>query len=151
MGIEREVRTVNGQIMVDEQPQHRISLADPGLSWGPEKAMVHDHQIGLGRNGELDRCQACIHSRSNSGHRSRVLNLQAVDRSIPIVDRFWLQELIAVADEKSQGSLCHAFIEAKQLEDAKGEVMCDQLSGFFSRIFTTPIEFFTNVLIVRSF
>jgi hypothetical protein len=46
MRVQRQVRTVNGQIILDQQFEHFPAPAGPGNGRTPEQSVMHDHQIG---------------------------------------------------------------------------------------------------------
>jgi hypothetical protein len=100
--VERQVGTVNRQIVFDKQPEQFASFARPRMRWRPEQAMMHDQQIRPGRDGEFYRGQACVHGGGQAADRAAILHLQTVGRAVIIAKSLCAQDFVAVGDDGGQ-------------------------------------------------
>jgi hypothetical protein len=77
--IERKVRAVDGDIMLDQHlkaPVHRTSQC---LGPRPEKPVMHDEKIRALVDGPLNGPLGCIDGHGNAPDRTLVLDLDAVE------------------------------------------------------------------------
>src|SRR5215470_9443148 len=72
MSVERQMGTVNSQIMLHQQSQHFIAFTCPGMAWIPEQAMMNDEQIDLGFHRHENRGKAAIDRRSQARHATSI-------------------------------------------------------------------------------
>ena len=103
MRVERQVRTVNRQIVFDQQPEQFVFFPRPRMRRRPEQSVMDDEQIRLGGDGEFDRGEAGIHGGGDAGDRAAIVHLQSVRRAVVIADslvrRNWSQWLTMAASE----------------------------------------------------
>jgi hypothetical protein len=102
MGIERQMRAIHGQIILDQKRQYFAAFAGPGMGSAPEKTVVNNQQIGPGSDGKPGRRQAGINRGGNFRNPPAIFNLQSVDRAIVVFDFGGAQQVIAVADDFQQ-------------------------------------------------
>jgi len=84
MRIQRQVRTINRQIVFHEQPEQFVFFARPRMRWRPEQSVMHNHQIRPGGDGEFHGGETGIHRRRNARDRAGVPGLQTVHRAVVI-------------------------------------------------------------------
>ena len=96
MRVERQVRTVDGQIVFHQQPEQFVSFARPWMRRRPEQSVMHDEQIRFGGDGEFDRGKAGVHGGGDFGDRSPAIHLQSVGRAVVITDGFRAEQLVAM-------------------------------------------------------
>src|SRR5580765_5791928 len=53
VSVEREMRTVNGQVVFEQQRQQVIVSASPGMTRVPEQSMMDNQQVCSGSNSQL--------------------------------------------------------------------------------------------------
>ncbi len=103
MGIERQVGTVDGEVVGDQEVQQFVILAGPGLAGIPEEAVVHKEQIGADIDGHLRGGEAGVHGGGDFGDGAGVLDLQTVGGPTVITDLGGAQEGVALFDEGGEG------------------------------------------------
>ena len=96
VGVQRQMRTVNGQIAFDEQCQQLAAPARPRHGRRPEQAVMDDEQIGPGGRRQLEGGEGAVHRGGDLGDRAGVFHLQAVDRAVPVVKRCGTQASLAM-------------------------------------------------------
>ena len=113
MRVQREVRTVNGQIVANQKIEHLPAPARPRYGRIPKQPVMHDHKARAGGDGQFDRGQRSINAGGDFRHGAGILDLQAVDRAVPIGVSFRAESFLAVADDSGQGRCRHGAIRAK--------------------------------------
>lgn len=86
MEIQRQMGAVDGEIVLNQEPQHLMVLARPRLSWAPEQTVMNDEQVGLGRDCEADGGQGGVDGGGDSCDLPAVLHLKSVDSTGVVVD-----------------------------------------------------------------
>ena len=140
MRVERQVRTVNRQIVLQQQPQQFVTFPGPRMARTPKQPVMNQQQVGLGRDGEPDRGQARVHRRGQARDRAAVFHLQPVDRPFPITEFIRAQQPIAMAHQRGQRNVRHGRHGNRAVKPSKTGKNC-----------SSPIEFCDNQPIVRSF
>src|SRR6266571_3585671 len=108
MRIEREVRTIDREVVVQQTAEQLVVRPRPGMRPAPEQAVMDDQEVGARVDGEADRRQTRVHRGGDPRDRAPVLDLQSVDGALVIVELARAQEAVAVADDFKQGEGCHA-------------------------------------------
>ena len=111
MRIQREMRGVDGEIVVEEQPQEVVAGAGPGMLRSPEQSVVHDQQVRTGGHREFHRGQAGIDGGGEAGDAPGVLHLETVDGTVPVAKPGGTQPAVAMADEINEGRGGHGESE----------------------------------------
>ena len=101
------MRTVDRQVMIEQEAQQFITPARPRVCWSPEKAMMNEQEVGAGFRGLAHSGETGIHSRRDFGDGAAILHLQAVDRPGPIRKLSRAQDLVAISDKRREGSVFH--------------------------------------------
>ena len=107
MRVQRQMRTVNSQVVFDEQFEQRVARAGPGNRRPPKQSVMHDQQPGLGGRGQLHGGQGGVHRGGDFGHRAGIFHLQPVGRALIIVERVGAQPLLAMGDEGAKRWRAH--------------------------------------------
>ena len=102
MRVQRQVRTVNREVILDQQPEQFIAFRRPGMAGTPEQPVMHDQQFGPGRSGQLHGRQTGVHRRGDSLHRAAIFHLQPVDRPFPVTELIRAQQPITKAHDGRQ-------------------------------------------------
>ena len=92
MRIERQVRTVNRQVVFHQQPEQLIFFARPRMRRRPEQSVMDDEQIRFGGDGEFHGGEAGVHRRRDARDSAGVPGLQAIDRAVVIADFFGAEQ-----------------------------------------------------------
>lgn len=79
MNIEGQMRTVNGEVVLDGAADFFVECPGKWLSTLPKHTMVNDEEIGSGGDSFANDGQGGIHSGGNVGDGAVILQLQAVD------------------------------------------------------------------------
>ncbi len=108
MRIEREVRTVNREVVVQQLAEQLVVRARPGMRPAPEQTVMDDQEVGARVDGEADRRQTRVHRGGDARDGASVLDLQSVDGAFVIVELARAQEAVAITDDFKQGERCHA-------------------------------------------
>ena len=103
MSIQRQVRAVNGEVVLDQAAHQLVAFPGPRVGGPPEKPVMHQQQVRLGRRRQPDGRQARVHRRGDPGHRAAILDLQAVGGPVVILHLGRAQQPVAVADNRRQG------------------------------------------------
>lgn len=76
--VQREVRTVHRKIVLNQQTNGLVAISRPGVGFSPKETVMDQQQIGFFSNRELNGGEARIDGRRDSGHFSRILDLQTI-------------------------------------------------------------------------
>ena len=142
MRIERQVRTVNRQIIFNQQPEQFVFFARPRMRRRPEQSVMHNHQIRPGGNGELHGGEAGVHRRRDARDSAGVPGLQAVDRAIVISDCVGAEQLVAVLDDGRECNFRHGGMKSefrRRARREKSEIVAEML-GLHTPSLLTPLE-----------
>ena len=121
MRIQRQVRTVNGQIVFDEQPEQFITLAGPRMRFGPEQAVMNDEQVRPRGNGHGHGGKTGVHGRSEARDGAGIFHLQAIDRAVVIAEGGGAENFIAMTDDGSKLDFRHDAMKANHSQTARRE------------------------------
>ena len=121
MRVERQVRTVNRQIIFQQQPQQFVFFARPRMRRAPEQSVMHDHQVRLRRDGQLHRRQAGIHRRRDARDHAAIFDLQTIRCTVVVFDFIRAQQTVAVLDDGGERDFRHGTMKSKLCPRAKGE------------------------------
>src|SRR6266516_2097531 len=113
VSVEREMRTINGQIVFEQQRQQLIARARPGMTRIPEQSMMHDQQVRSGSDSQLHGGEARVHGGGNAADRASVFHLQTVHCAIPIVKRRGVQQTVAMAHDVNETLGWHVRDQSK--------------------------------------
>ena len=98
MRVERQVRAVNSDVVIEQQPQQLVAIAGPRMRRPPEKPVMYDQQIRPGGDRFFDRGRRGIDCGSDVRHAAAILRLQAVHRAGPVLERLGLEGAVAVRE-----------------------------------------------------
>jgi len=107
MGIQREMRTVNRQIIFQQQPQELVTLSRPWVGRPPKKPMMDQQKISAGADRQTHSGKRGVHGGGNSSDRAVVFGLQSVDRPVVIFNLGSAQKLVAMADDGGKRNFRH--------------------------------------------
>src|SRR2546427_8095466 len=113
VSVQREMRTVNGQIVFEQQCQQLVTRARPRMTRVPEQSVVHNQQVRPRRGSQLHGGAARVHGGGNAADRATVFHLQTVCRAIPIVELGGAQQTIAMSHDVSEASRWHVRDQSK--------------------------------------
>ena len=99
MRVQWQVRTVNGKIIFEQPSNEFVALARPRVRRTPKKSVMHEEEVGFGRDRQAHGGKAGVHGGGNARNVSPVFDLKSVHRTVPIVERFRAQKLIAVTND----------------------------------------------------
>ena len=97
--IQRQVRAVNREIVVQQSPQQFTVSTRPRMPRGPEQAVVNEQKVRPGCHREPHRGQARVHRRSEARNRAVVLDLQAVVRPVVIREPRCAEQVVAMTGD----------------------------------------------------
>ena len=80
------MRTVERDVLLQESGHAAVRRAGERLEPAPKQPVMHNHQVGLGRDSQLDGREARIHRGGNARDRAAIFHLQTVDGSFPIAE-----------------------------------------------------------------
>ena len=86
MSVQRQVSTVDGDVVRDRQLQLAIERPSKALQASPKQPVMHDEEIRTGGRRHLQYRLASIHRHGNLRDRSGVLQLQAIERIRVVVE-----------------------------------------------------------------
>jgi len=119
MRVERQVRTVNGEVVLDQRTEQFVGLARPRMRWRPEQAVMDDQQGPPSPRWRVSTvARLAFHARGDARDRAGVLDLQAIDGAVVVANRSGAQELVGVFDKGGQRGAWHVRMKA---EPAKRE------------------------------
>ena len=108
MRVQRQVRAVNGDVVVKQQPQQSVAVAGPRMRRSPKQPVVDDQQIRPGVDRLLDRGRRGVHRSGEARHAAAILHLQPVHRTGPVLKRLRFEGAVAVRDDVGELDLGHA-------------------------------------------
>ena len=147
MSVERQMRTVNGQIVFEQQRQQLVTSPSPRMTRVPKQSVMHNQQVRLRRDRQLHGRATRVHGGGNAGDRAPVFHLQPVHRAVPIVERRGVQESIAMPHNGGETRCWHGRDQSKLAFRSKTKTR-----GVRPRPkkLHRPIEFCDGLLIVRT-
>ena len=98
MRVQRQMGTVNRQVMLQQAAQQLVAGAGPGMRRRPKKPVMHQQQVRPGGDRQPGRGQARVHRRGDPSDGAAVLDLEAVGGAFVILHPGRLQHPVAVAD-----------------------------------------------------
>jgi hypothetical protein len=113
VGVQRQMRTVHGQIAFDQQRQHLAAPARPRHGRRPKQAVMDDEKIGPGRRRQLEGGEGGVHGGGDARDRAGVFHLQTVDRSLPVGKRFGTKDSLTIPHHISQIRFGHECIKTE--------------------------------------
>ena len=102
MSIQRQVRAINREVILEQAADQLVAFSGPRVGRPPEKPVMHQQQVGLGRHRQPDGRQGRVHRRCDPGDRAAILDLQAVGGPFVILHPGRAQQPVAVADHHRQ-------------------------------------------------
>lgn len=105
VSIEREVRAIDGEAILDQAADHLVAFPRPRVGGSPENAVMHQQQVRLACHGQPDGRQGRIHRRRDPGNRPTVLDLQPIGSLVVILHLGRVQQPVAVRDKRRQRNL----------------------------------------------
>jgi hypothetical protein len=118
--VEGEVETVDGEVVFEEQTHLAVACSGPGRRGAPKESVVNDEEVGPGLDAALDGGGAGIDGGGDFLDGAGVLDLEAVERAVPVGSGIGLEEFIAVADDGGEGGLSRGGHVLRMLPD-RGE------------------------------
>lgn len=103
VGVEGQVGTVHGEVVVQETAQELVVGARPGLGCGPEKPVVDDEKVGPGFDCEVDGGTAGVDGGGQAGDTTGILDLEAIDGAGPVGEGVRSEGPVAEADQGVEG------------------------------------------------
>ena len=103
MRVQRQMRTVNRQIVFQQQPQQFVAPAGPWMGRRPEQPVMRDQQVRPGRDGQFHRRQARVHRGGDARDAAAVLRLQPVHRAVIVADGLRAKNPVQVTDDGGEG------------------------------------------------
>jgi hypothetical protein len=97
--VEREMRRVESDSSLDQEPNATTVETRDRLESSPEQAVMNQHEIRFARAGFQDRCFARIDRGNHTIHGAIVFDLEAVQRPFIIGDVSDTKVGIEVLDE----------------------------------------------------
>ena len=113
VSVEREMRTINGQIVLEQQRQQFIACASPGMTRVPEQSMMRNQQVGLRSDCQLHRRQVRVHGGGNASDGPLVFHLQTVCCAVPIVELAGAQHAVAISRDVGKTRCWHVRDQSK--------------------------------------
>jgi hypothetical protein len=96
MHVQRQVRTVNGEIVLEKQLEQFVFLYRPRMALPPEQTVMNDQQIGSDFDGHFDCRQTRIDGGGNARHLAVVLHLKSVGRTGVVRDVLRLEQPVTI-------------------------------------------------------
>ena len=109
MGIEREMGTVNSEVVIEKPFQKLITFTRPRMRRSPEKAVMNDQKVGTCFDCFGDGCCARIYGGRYPADGAVVLHLQAICRTRPVGELLGFERSIAVFDDGAESPLFHVM------------------------------------------
>ena len=103
MDVERQMRAVEGEIVLEARSSMRRRPPVIGWSPGQNKTVVDDEKIYPALDRASMVARGSIDRRADLRDRAGVFDLQAVERIRPVVDLAKAQMLIGVGDDLQRG------------------------------------------------
>ena len=113
--VEGKMRTIDGEVVPQQQLQQFVTLARPGMGCAPEESVMDNEEIGFGGDGELDRCERGIDRSGDVCDGTVVLNLEAVEGPVVVFYFGRVEEAIAVVHERLE-SFRHRRMKTEAVE-----------------------------------
>ena len=86
MRVERQVRAVNGEVMIEQRTQQFVLFPRPRMRRRPEQAVMHEQEIRPHLDSKPHRRETRVHRSGDTRDCARVFDLQAVRRAIVVAD-----------------------------------------------------------------
>lgn len=109
MGIEGEMSAVDGEVSLEEQSELLVARAGPRMRGGPEEAVVDQEEIGASSGGGLEGGEGGVDGGGDAGDAVVVLDLEAVDGAVPVLELVDAEESVAVTDDGGEGGGVHGW------------------------------------------
>lgn len=107
MSIQRQVDTIECDIVLDHVADHFIAPTDPGLEAAPEEAVMDQHEIGFDFAGHPEGIGADIDGGGDSGDFAGVGDLETVYRLGPVFELGDAEKALAMGDNFIEGDFFH--------------------------------------------
>ena len=122
MKIERQVRTVNREIVFDQQPHQFITFPGPWMSGAPKKSVMNDEQICFRCDCQFYCGNTRVHCCGNFCDTAGIFHLQAIHRAVIIRNFARAKNFIAVRNNCFQWSFRHGGMKTNFSQTAKRNV-----------------------------
>ena len=129
MRVQRQMRAVDGEVVLEQQSQQFVSLACPRMRRSPKKSVMDNQEISVGANSQFDCGQRGIYGGGDAGDGAAIFDLQAVGGSIVIFYVGGTQHAIAMRDNRFQRRFCHWLMETECGGSAKREGLLHRWIG----------------------
>lgn len=113
MNIQRQMRAVDRQIVVQQEPEQLVTFSRPRMCLAPKQTMMNDEQIRFRLDRHPRRDKAGIDRGSHPAHSPSVLHLESVHRARPIVEFGWTKQFIATPLHRIERHASHKPSKAK--------------------------------------
>ena len=104
VGIQRQVRAVNREVMLYEAADQLVAFARPRVRRAPKEPVMHHQQVRFSRHRQPDGRERRVHGRGDPRYGPIILNLKAVGSALVILHLRRTQQAVAVANKRRQGS-----------------------------------------------
>jgi hypothetical protein len=119
MAVERNVRSIERDVMFDECADPAGVTPDDALEPRPEESMMDQQEVGTEGSGAINSCLARIHRDGHSLDRPGVLDLQSVQGAPIICNACDVQVFIEILGQR--GEWDHGLYEVDRNETLSRE------------------------------